>query len=227
LLFNCRDIEIDLPAKTRNNGTLFLHTVLADNMGVVDWKNLKRDGPTIVQRLALTEYSVPQMGSFNLLGDTPKTDAGGGKAEPKTSKPVTHFKTKAFITILTDDISMSEQDIPPELARLLRANRKHEFLPILQNDFLRTRLTDLEEVTKAKTKMMLSFNYAPIGVGKLRLILHVEQALHSLKQLGFGKKDVDEIKGVFSDTNVYFLCATLFVGSVHVSFWFERNDLLC
>lgn len=96
-------------------------------------------------------------------------------------------------------------------------NRKNEFLPIIQNDFLKTRLADLEEVTKDTRSIQLDFNYSPISIGKLRLMLHVEHALQSLRQLGFAKKDVDEVKGIFSDTNVYLLCGTIFVGSIHVS----------
>lgn len=96
-------------------------------------------------------------------------------------------------------------------------NRKNEFLPIIQNDFLKTRMIDMEEVSRSTTTMSLTFNYSPIGIGKLRLLLHVEHALRSLLQLGFSKKDVDEVKGIFSDTNVYLLCGTIFVGSIHVS----------
>lgn len=100
---------------------------------------------------------------------------------------------------------------------LHRVNRKNEFLPIIQNDFLKTRMNDMEEVSRTTTTMSLTFNYSPISIGKLRLLLHVEHALRSLRQLGFSKKDVDEVKGIFSDTNVYLLCGTIFVGSIHVS----------
>lgn len=108
-----------------------------------------------------------------------------------------------------------------------RVNRKHEFLPIVQHDFLKSRLTELEEVTKNTTKFKLEFNYSPISSGKLRLLLHVEQALFSLQKLGFSAKDVDEVKGIFSDTNVYLLCGTIFVGSVHMLFDFLsfKNDV--
>lgn len=101
---------------------------------------------------------------------------------------------------------------------VFRINRKNEFLPIIQNDFLKTRIEDLQEVTKDSTSTELDFHYSPIGIGRLRLMLHVEQALQSLKTLGFAKKDVDEVKGIFSDTNVYLLCGTILVGSVHVYF---------
>lgn len=136
---------------------------------------------------------------------------------------------------------MAAADIPPEMARFIRykmlnfffnvtlnniifflvnrrVNRKNQFLPIIQNDFLKTRMSDLQEVTKSSDTMLLEFSYAPIGIGKLRLLLHVEHALRSLRQLGFSKKDVDEVKGIFSDTNVYLLCGTIFVGSIHVSY---------
>lgn len=77
-------------------------------------------------------------------------------------------------------------------------------------------MTDLQEITLNTTTIKLDFYYTPITIGKLRLLLHVEHALRSLLQLGFTRKDVDEVKGIFSDTNVYLLCGTIFVGSIHV-----------
>lgn len=73
------------------------------------------------------------------------------------------------------------------------------------------------------TKLPLTFTYTPISVGKLRLILHVEHALKALKQFGFTNKDVDEVKGVFSEANLYLLCGTMFIGSVHVSIFALQN----
>lgn len=65
-----RNFDIKLPAKTRKNGTLFLHVVLAvDDGKPLDFKHLQRDGPTVIQRVALTEYVVPKAATFNLLDD--------------------------------------------------------------------------------------------------------------------------------------------------------------
>lgn len=99
---------------------------------------------------------------------------------------------------------------------LCRINQKNEILPIIQNDFLKTRLSDLIELNENATKLPLTFTYTPISIGKLRLILHVEHALKSLKQFGFTKKDIDEVKGIFSEANLYLLCGTMFIASVHV-----------
>lgn len=61
---------ISIPAKTRQNGTLFLHVILANDDGTLEWKQLQRDGPTVIQRVLLTEYVVPQAATFNLLGES-------------------------------------------------------------------------------------------------------------------------------------------------------------
>lgn len=90
-------------------------------------------------------------------------------------------------------------------------------MPIVQNDFLQTRLADLEEIKKDSETMALTIKYKPMGIGKLRLLLHMQHAMLSLKRLGFSNKDLDDIKGAFSDTNLYLLCGTIIVSSVHVS----------
>lgn len=100
---------------------------------------------------------------------------------------------------------------------IFRITKDKDILPIVQNDFLKTRLSDLIEMNSNTTKLPLTFFYSPISVGKLRLLLHVEHALKALKQFGFTNKDVDEVKGIFSEANLYLLCGTMLIGSVHVS----------
>lgn len=158
---------------------------------------------------------IPKAASFNLLGEN--NDDVKPKKKSSIERPVTHIRNKVYLSILTDNMEFSQNDLPPELARLIRINKNHEFLPIVQNDFLRSRLSDFEEVNRNTSSINLEFNYNPVGIGKLRLVLHVEHAMESLNQLGFTSKDVDEVKGIFSDTNVYLLCGTMFVGSIHVS----------
>jgi len=65
--------------------------------------------------------------------------------------------------------------------------------------------------------MNVTIEYSPVTLGKLRLVLHVQATMENLKNLGFSDKDVDEVKGIFADTNVYLLGGTFFIAAVHVS----------
>nr|XP_029710334.1 cleft lip and palate transmembrane protein 1-like protein [Aedes albopictus] len=220
-----RPFDISIPPKTRRNGTLYLHIVLGSDGEVIEWKSLKKDGPMVVQKFPLTEYAVPQAAAFNLLG-VPKRKHFNQIS--LAEKPVTHVRTKVFLSILTDHFQMSVVDIPPELARHIRVNYKNEFLPILQVDFSKSRQADLLEINSESNNFTFEFNYTPMGVGKLKLLAHVEQAFLALQKMGFSSKDLDDVKGMFSDTNLYLLCGTLFVGSVHMLFDFLafKNDVL-
>lgn len=62
----------------------------------------------------------------------------------------------------------------------------------------------------------ITLQYSPISIGKLRLLLHVETSMQNLKTLGFSDKDVDEVKGIFADTNVYILGGTFLIAATHV-----------
>ena len=44
----------------------------------------------------------------------------------------------------------------------------------------------------------------------------MEATLKQFLQLGFTEKDLDEVKSVLGDTNLYLLCATMAIGSIHV-----------
>lgn len=70
-----RQLDLDVPIETRKNGTMFLHIVLVNDHGPFEWRHLKREGITVVQRIALTEYSVPKAATFNLLGSNDVSNA--------------------------------------------------------------------------------------------------------------------------------------------------------
>lgn len=67
-VFLHRQLEVELPASTRKNGTLYLHVVLANDNGRFEWQHLQREGMTVLQRIALTQYMEPRAATFNLLG---------------------------------------------------------------------------------------------------------------------------------------------------------------
>lgn len=154
--FSFRQFKVDVPLKTRRNGTLFLYVVMAVDYSSLDWKDFQRDGPTVIQRIPLTEYTIPKQATFNLLNEENPSIAKQSKKKTTTvERPKTHIKTKVFVTIMTDIASMSPQDITPELARMVRVSRKHEFLPMIQSNILKERFQFMLEVTKNTTEIDL------------------------------------------------------------------------
>lgn len=61
------DYRIDLPERTRRNGSLYMHVVLAQEGEPLAWKSLRRDGPTIIHTMRITDYMEPKSKGFNLL----------------------------------------------------------------------------------------------------------------------------------------------------------------
>lgn len=100
---------------------------------------------------------------------------------------------------------------------MFRYTKDGKFLPFLNYNFLYTRYKDLVKITPKIHSTNVTITYTPISMGKLRLILHIEAAMQNFKQLGFTDKDIDEVKGIFADTNLYLLAATVFISAMHVS----------
>ncbi|XP_043492252.1 cleft lip and palate transmembrane protein 1-like protein [Polistes fuscatus] len=227
-------LSIDLPRRTKQNGTLFLHVIMVPifHKQVKSFKELQKDLLMAYTTIKLTQYSVPEAEVFNLLGDR-------DVSERKTTKyvhPVAHIKSKVTFTIMTEDIKFPTDGVPMELIHDLRIINGNKFLPIINYDFLQTRHRDLLQISPQNKTVNVSLMYTPITLGKLRLILHVEAAMQSLKNLGFSDKDIDEVKGIFADTNIYLLGSTFFIAAVHllfdflafkndVSFWRRKNNL--
>lgn len=85
----------------------------------------------------------------------------------------------------------------------------------------------LQEINSSSTELPLTISYDSIALGKLRFWIHMQDAVYSLQQFGFTEKDADEIKGIFVDTNLYFLALTFFVAAFHLLFDFLafKNDI--
>ncbi|KAI8122685.1 hypothetical protein FF38_14514 [Lucilia cuprina] len=227
-----KDYEIQVPAKTRRNGTLHLQVVLALEGEPLEWKTLKRDGPTVIHSLSITEYMIPKAEAFNLLGESGNKDQ---QKEPKAKKnsatavkPKTHIMSEVHVSLLTDLISLSAKDVPPEMAQLIHVNRHQQILPILKTDFFNIRMKNLVPVNRNMTTFTITFHFRPMSIGKLRLMLMIEHAMKMMLQMGFTKNDIEEVKSVLSETNLYFLLATIFLASVHTLFDFLsfKNDVI-
>ncbi|XP_069672324.1 lipid scramblase CLPTM1L [Periplaneta americana] len=240
-----KKLTISIPPSTRQNGSLYLHLFTfprpkqQSDTKQWDYWRLKQESMAVYTRIRLTQYHIPEASTFKLLEGSSETkpNSNGVREQKQTEQRVTHLKSRVTFNILTDDITLPSKDLPPEIARLLAVTSKMEFLPVVVYDFLNNRLRDLIHITNNHSSIDIMFLYSPISIGKLRLMLHVETALRSILSLGFTEKDVDEMKGIFADTNLYLLCITVSVAALHllfdflafkndVSFWRRKQNLV-
>ncbi|XP_011497238.1 PREDICTED: cleft lip and palate transmembrane protein 1-like protein, partial [Ceratosolen solmsi marchali] len=229
-------LTLKIPNKTRYNGTLFLHVILSPKSinQIKQFNQLVNDQNAVYITIKMTEYAIPQAETFNLLGE--EKDEKDKEKKKDLSQSISHIKSRITFMIMTDKIKLPLNNIPIELSNNLRLSKDYKFLPLLNYNFLDTRNKDLIKITQNTHSINITVSYAPISIGKLRLILHVEAAMQSFKQLDFTDKDIDEVKGIFADTNLYLLAGTVFISAMHllfdflafkndVSFWRSKNNL--
>nr|CAH7731544.1 unnamed protein product [Callosobruchus chinensis] len=217
-----KEIELEIYKSVRSNGSLFIHTVIIPSKAYdskdYGLRELLNNEKTTYVKSRLTTYSVPVSATFNLLKE---------QGTKTSAKPVPHLRSKYSILMCTEELKLPHSNLPPEILNHLRVTRNKEFLPIAHQDVLNMRLKDLVEITPKTKAVNFTYVYKPASLGKLRFLLHIEATLYHFLKLGFTKKDLDEVKGVFVDTNLYLLCATFLIGSIHLllDFLSFKNDV--
>lgn len=212
---------MELTKNVRKNGTLLIHSVIIAKRKTSEELSLReaiRDPVASVIKGYLTQYAVPKSYAFNLLKE---------QGKEQSVKPVTHIKSRYGVLMCTEQLHIPHAGIPLEVVRHLRVNNNYEFLPIVLEDIMQTRLKDLIEITDDSKSVTFTYVYSPVAFGKLRFLLQIEATLKQFLTLGFTEKDLDEIRGVFADTNLYLLCATMAIGSVHVCLSFLNQENKC
>lgn len=205
-------MSLELTKSTRDNGSIIIHTVLVpskSNLKEIYFKELLNVRDSVYIKSKLTKYAIPESATFNLLKEK-QTKVG-------LIKPVTHLRSRFGITMCIQNLQLPHENIPMEIIPLMRINHKKEFLPIVESDLLNMRLKDLVEITENTIQMNFTYFYNPASYGKIRFMLQTKAILQQFVALGFTEKDIDEVKVVFADTNLYLLSATFFIGSVHVN----------
>ncbi|XP_037119099.1 cleft lip and palate transmembrane protein 1-like protein [Syngnathus acus] len=242
-----RTVNVSLPKKTRNNGTLYA-LVFVHQAGVTPWQD-----PQEVHLVAhLTAYMVPKPPEISLISrEDQSEDATEEARQAKQRKeeeakrgvsdqPVSHWRSRLTLNIVGDQFVFDKEHVPNDVRRYLRAfqdGKKLVYLPLLFVDELSNRVKDLLEINSTSRVLPLTISYDAISLGRLRFWIHMQDAVYSLQQFGFTEKDADEIKGIFTDTNLYFLALTFFVAAFHllfdflafkndISFWKEKKSMV-
>ncbi|ESN92969.1 hypothetical protein HELRODRAFT_108202 [Helobdella robusta] len=217
-------VEVNVPSITRHNGSLYAMVLLNEltSDSLKDW--------TMKQICRLTTFAVPQASTFNLIGNSTET-------KNISKVPETHWNSKLLINIVNDKISLNRYNLPAEIASYMMLYNNKEYLPILFIDEMAIRLKDLVPLNASSSQMPLRIIYKPMSIGKLRLWVNMKHSLLFFNQLGFSEKDIDEVKNIFVDTNLYLLLLTFFVSAFHllfdflafkndINFWRNRKDMV-
>uniref|UniRef100_A0A4W4FVJ6 Lipid scramblase CLPTM1L n=1 Tax=Electrophorus electricus TaxID=8005 RepID=A0A4W4FVJ6_ELEEL len=223
-----RLINVSLPKKTRRNGTLYA-MVFVHQAGVMPWQD-PRQVHLVTQ---LTTYMLPKPPEVSLIQGQDEhlqqeRQSTGGDGEQV--RPVSHWRSRLTLNIVAEDFLFDRDALPSDVHRYMRvfnSGKKMFYLPLLFIDELSNRVKDLMEINSSTAELPLTISYDTIALGKLRFWIHMQDAVYSLQQFGFTEKDADEIKGIFVDTNLYFLALTFFVAAFHLLFDFLafKNDI--
>lgn len=209
-----KDINVTITTKTRNNGTLYVHVfVVPSERGrgredpfVADWR--------VHQMGELTTYAVPRAATFQLVSEKPED-----QKPVIVDRPISHWRSHLTVNVMADDVIFDSKSVPGELLQYMRLFMD-EYLPILFIDEISYRSKDLMPLNETCKEMPLAIIYTPISYGKLRLWANMKESLKMLTKLGFTDKDMDEVKGLFVDTNLYLLLLTFLVAAFHLLFDF-------
>nr|CAB3231742.1 cleft lip and palate transmembrane protein 1-like protein [Phallusia mammillata] len=203
--------NLTIPSETKNNGTLYLH------VHVFPSGKSKSDGVSSVTRI--TDYKVP-VSYIQLMKNTSESHSTDSK------KPETHWRPHLTFHVMNEPFVFDYQKIPGEIWPMIRSEHGM-YYPILYIDELSYVTSDLVRISKNATTMNLTVNYEPMSIGKLRFWVTMTMSMQAMKSLGFTEKDLDDIKGIFTGTNLFFLGLTFLVSVFHIIFDFLafKNDI--
>ncbi|KAM9418765.1 lipid scramblase CLPTM1L-like isoform 1-T2 [Salvelinus alpinus] len=235
-----RIVNVSLPKKTCKNGTLYA-MVFVHQAGMSPWQD-----PRQVHLVSqLTTYMIPKPPEVSLISGEEAPQAEQQKRKPKggdsaVDRPVSHWRSRLTLNVVSEHFVFDRDFLPSDVHRYLRVfqnGKKRMYLPLLFVDELSNRVKDLMEINSTSTELPLTISYDTISLGKLRFWIHMQDAVYSLQQFGFTEKDADEIKGIFVETNLYFLALTFFVAAFHllfdflafkhdISFWKQKKSMV-
>ncbi|XP_076068652.1 lipid scramblase CLPTM1L [Oratosquilla oratoria] len=230
-------VHLTLPKRVRKNGTLLLHFFMTSPyVDPENWIELKSNEWTIYAMTPFTQHVVPQPQTFSLLGEEENSKIEETAGSASLDKPVSHYKSQVAFSLLTELVGLPKNAMPYEIGRSLRLTSRGLYLPVIYVDEMSSRIRDLVKVEASSVKVNFTLKYETISYGKYRLWSQFEAAFVTMEGLGFTAKDLDEVKGIFTDTNLYLLVGTFLVAAVHllfdflafkndISFWQGRDDM--
>lgn len=111
-IYLCRPVDLDIPYKTRRNGTMFAHIFVSSKFSG-DYVKLINDRETVHVTTALTKYYIPDVVKVQLLSNSSFVNM-------TSVKPVSHIKKILPFIMLTDDVTLVRTELPEDIYRYLK-----------------------------------------------------------------------------------------------------------
>ncbi|XP_064883645.1 lipid scramblase CLPTM1L-like isoform X2 [Oncorhynchus nerka] len=224
-----RVVNVSLPLATRNNGTL--HTlVYVHKFGVSPLQDNRQ-----VHHVA--QLSTYMMSRKNLSSAKEVLKKHAATAPRVVDRPISHWRSRLTLNMMSEDFTFNRGTLPSDVRRYMRVyfvscfrfqdENRMVYLPLLHIDELSVRVKDMMEINGSTTKLPLTISYEGLSLRQFRLWIHMQDVMFSLKRFGFTEVNIDEIKGVLVDNNLYLLALTTLVTAFHFIFEFLafKNDI--
>ncbi|XP_071957761.1 lipid scramblase CLPTM1L-like [Antedon mediterranea] len=163
-------------------------------------------------QLSLTQLRLPKEDVYNLLSNI------SDQMSMDSIRPVLHYKPTLYVSVVPDYIIFDKENFPFEIYKYFEFTRSGKYLPILFINELGIKYSDLVLMNSTTCEMPLSIEYTPISVGKLRLFTNLQQSMVLMQELGFGQKDLDEMRGLLTGNNLFILSITAIIAMLHALF---------
>ncbi|CAH8514725.1 unnamed protein product [Schistosoma turkestanicum] len=132
------------------------------------------------------------------------------------------------VYVLQTPVSFNRYNVPAEIVGRIQLSSKG-YLPVVYVNPNFQASSDWSEIKQVNENRQLEIvlSVEPLSVGHMRLRCVLESVADRLHSYGIKSKDIDEIRGIFLDTNLYLLLTTLFISIFHLLFSFLafKNDI--
>ncbi|CAB3405133.1 unnamed protein product [Caenorhabditis bovis] len=226
-----KTIPVKIPASVGTDGFLFAHVILLPH----DFKavNPMASAWRVHAASQMIVFQEPVAKTFQLLSDE--------KAPTRKSKVVeiaAHFRSVLPIRIAVDSSKFKKAKVSGELREFLTIRDNHQYLPMMFIDEMSMRSKNLVELPDSpKEPMNLTIDYEPTSVAKLLLLTSSARSIYQLTNHGFKDKDIDEVRGLFTETSIVLLMVTFGVSTLHllfdalafkndIAFWKDRKSMV-
>eukprot|EP00611_Tribonema_gayanum_P019977 TRINITY_DN3568_c0_g1_i2.p1 TRINITY_DN3568_c0_g1~~TRINITY_DN3568_c0_g1_i2.p1 ORF type:complete len:609 (-),score=126.44 TRINITY_DN3568_c0_g1_i2:291-2117(-) len=234
-------VEVVSPVLWRHlqsNGTVYLHVFMSAGGASPDWNSQRHSTlATLHNVLPLSFYGPkPDTKPLRLLLKESWREAQEAHARKHSQVPpvISYWKPQAAVRIVCDWTEFPERYVPNSLAEsweIVGLNRygrqvdsnwdKLAYKPVVHVDETGLTTDMYMPINDTLSSLPLHLTVEPVGLPRWQLMQALQGALATQKEaFGFSDKDIDEMRRMIIDTNLYLLAVTMVVSMLHLLFEF-------